>query len=87
MPNNPMTPEPMSNSERRRRLLLMQEHDAQLIASTLQAAADRVCEECITKQTLAFDACKYKCKHIKAILSPLNKPDTFEPHENDGQTA
>lgn len=47
------------------------EYDAQLIASTLQAAADRVCFDCGLNE--GGVPCIDECSERKAILAPLNK--------------
>lgn len=88
----PMPNEPMSNSERRRRDFLLKEHDAQLIASTLQAAADRAqafyksdcggcgewCDEPPRCNSEEADHCHHIRSLRKAILAPLDKTDKGE---------
>ncbi len=102
MPNNPMTAEEFIAHLKRGHPNTVDWHHIgdkytdeelieevkKLIASTLQSAADRMCGACGNCGMIeVIGEYSSTCPDRRAVLDKLNKPDTFEPHENDGQTA
>lgn len=76
MPNEPMSDDDliikiarlMRSGDGNKARSIMRDHDSKLSASTLQAAADRVCTICFWKPAY----CE-QCLTKPAILAPLNK--------------
>lgn len=90
--NNPMTPEAFAKllarvaftvdefgeRDTNAARLIINQRDAQLIRSTLEAAAERVCIACLNGETKGCPLAPDMCGDKRAILAPLTKPDEIE---------